>query len=61
MVGTFLFRPDLFLCMSYENVSFRPVSVKKVFTEMKDTAELMIDLSYSAVFSEDGVLANEEM
>ena len=45
--------------MSYENVSFRPVSVKEVFTEMKDTAELMIDLSYSAVFSDDGVLADE--
>ncbi|PSP72187.1 potassium channel protein [Halobacteriales archaeon QS_3_64_16] len=36
-------------------VSYEPVSVKGVLAEMKDTAELLIDLSYSAVLlgSED--------
>ncbi|WIV68627.1 potassium channel family protein [Natrialbaceae archaeon AArc-T1-2] len=36
-------------------VEYRPVSVKEVLSEMKDTAELLIDLSYSAVLfgSED--------
>jgi uncharacterized protein with PhoU and TrkA domain len=31
------------------SVSYEPVSVKAVVAEMKDTAELLIDLSYSAV------------
>ena len=31
------------------SVEYRPVSVKAVLAEMKDTAELLIDLSYSAV------------
>ncbi len=30
-------------------VEYEPVSVKQVLAEMKDTAELLIDLSYSAV------------
>lgn len=37
-------------------VEYRPVSVKEVLSEMKDTAELLIDLSYSAVlFGSDDV------
>jgi uncharacterized protein with PhoU and TrkA domain len=35
--------------MSGEKVAYEPVSVKAVLAEMKDTAELLIDLSYSAV------------
>jgi uncharacterized protein with PhoU and TrkA domain len=31
------------------SVEYEPVSVKEVLAEMKDTAELLIDLSYSAV------------
>lgn len=38
------------------DVEYRPVSVKEVLAEMKDTAELLIDLSYSAVlFGSEGV------
>jgi len=37
-------------------VAYEPVSVKQVLAEMKDTAELLIDLSYSAVLlGSDGV------
>ncbi|MDS0220064.1 potassium channel protein [Haloarcula sp. S1AR25-5A] len=32
-----------------QTVEYEPVSVKQVLAEMKDTAELLIDLSYSAV------------
>jgi uncharacterized protein with PhoU and TrkA domain len=35
--------------MADEQVAYEPVSVKAVLAEMKDTAELLIDLSYSAV------------
>jgi uncharacterized protein with PhoU and TrkA domain len=35
--------------MPAEDVEYEPVSVKAVLAEMKDTAELLIDLSYSAV------------
>jgi len=35
--------------MAADEVSYEPVSVKEVLAEMKDTAELLIDLSYSAV------------
>lgn len=45
--------------MVFESLSFKPVSVKKLFTDMKDTAELMVDLSYSAVFYDDEELAEE--
>ena len=30
-------------------IEYEPVNVKDVLVEMKDTAELLIDLSYSAV------------
>lgn len=35
--------------MSGDEVAYEPISVKAVLAEMKDTAELLIDLSYSAV------------
>jgi uncharacterized protein with PhoU and TrkA domain len=35
--------------MTVDDVEYEPVSVKAVLAEMKDTAELLIDLSYSAV------------
>ncbi|WP_439027704.1 potassium channel family protein [Haloarchaeobius sp. DT45] len=35
--------------MDAGDVEYEPVSVKEVLAEMKDTAELMIDLSFSAV------------
>jgi len=40
-------------------VEYEPVSVKDVLVEMKDTAELLIDLSYSAVLHRNGDLAEE--
>ena len=40
-------------------VSYEPVSVKAVLAEMKDTAELLIDLSYSAVLHGSDEVAAE--
>ncbi|SHG50457.1 potassium channel family protein [Halobaculum gomorrense] len=40
-------------------VEYEPVSVKAVLAEMKDTAELLIDLSYSAVLHGSPDLAKE--
>src|SRR6056297_3060816 len=40
-------------------VEYEPVSVKAVLAEMKDTAELLIDLSYSAVLHGSTELAAE--
>ena len=40
-------------------VAYEPVSVKDVLSEMKDTAELLIDLSYSAVLSGSDEVAQE--
>jgi uncharacterized protein with PhoU and TrkA domain len=42
-----------------ERVGYEPVSVKAVLAEMKDTAELLIDLSYSAVLLGNDDLAAE--
>ncbi|THE66094.1 potassium channel protein [Salinadaptatus halalkaliphilus] len=41
------------------SVAYEPVSVKDVLVEMKDTAELLIDLSYSAVLHRNEDLARE--
>ncbi|WP_255169022.1 potassium channel family protein [Natrononativus amylolyticus] len=41
------------------DVEYRPVSVKEVLAEMKDTAELLIDLSYSAVLFGSTEVAEE--
>ncbi len=40
-------------------VEYEPVSVKAVLSEMKDTAELLIDLSYSAVLLGSDDIAEE--
>ncbi|EMA66044.1 TrkA-C domain-containing protein [Halorubrum aidingense JCM 13560] len=40
-------------------IEYEPVSVKDVLVEMKDTAELLIDLSYSAVLHRNEELAAE--
>ncbi len=45
--------------MDPEDVEYEPVSVKEVLSEMKDTAELLIDLSYSAVLHESDDIAAE--
>jgi uncharacterized protein with PhoU and TrkA domain len=41
------------------DVEYEPVSVKAVLAEMKDTAELLIDLSYSAVLLGSDEIAHE--
>ncbi|KTG29684.1 potassium channel family protein [Haloferax profundi] len=45
--------------MNPEDVEYEPVSVKAVLAEMKDTAELLIDLSYSSVLHGNDELAAE--
>ncbi|MEM4781627.1 MAG: TrkA C-terminal domain-containing protein [Halalkalicoccus sp.] len=40
-------------------VEYEPVSVKDLLVEMKDTSELLIDLSYSAVLLNDETVAEE--
>ncbi|WP_313691514.1 potassium channel family protein [Halorarum halobium] len=42
-----------------DRVAYEPTSVKAVLAEMKDTAELLIDLSYSAVLHGSADLAGE--
>jgi len=42
-----------------DGVGYEPVSVKAVLAEMKDTAELLIDLSYSAVLLDSEEVAAE--
>ncbi len=42
-----------------DRAAYEPVSVTEVLAEMKDTAELLIDLSYSAVLSGDEEIAEE--
>jgi uncharacterized protein with PhoU and TrkA domain len=41
------------------DVGYEPVSVKEILAEMKDTAELLIDLSYSAVLLGSDEIAEE--
>ena len=45
--------------MNPEDVEYEPVSVKEVLAEMKDTAELLIDLSFSAVLNGSDDIARE--
>lgn len=40
-------------------IEYEPVSAKETLSEMRDTAELLIDLSYSSVLFEDRALAEE--
>ncbi|MWV64025.1 potassium channel protein [Halorubrum sp. JWXQ-INN 858] len=42
-----------------EPVKYEPASVKDLLVEMKDTAELLIDLSYSAVLHGSSTVAHE--
>jgi uncharacterized protein with PhoU and TrkA domain len=44
---------------SSATVEYEPVSVKDLLVEMKDTSELLIDLSYSAVLLNSEAIANE--
>jgi uncharacterized protein with PhoU and TrkA domain len=44
--------------MAYD-VEYEPVSVKRMLAEMKDTAEFLIDLSYSAVLLDSDEVATE--
>jgi uncharacterized protein with PhoU and TrkA domain len=41
-----------------EGPSYEPVSVKEVLVEMKDTAELLVDLSFSSVLFDSEALAD---
>jgi len=45
--------------MTGNEVEYEPVSVKELLAEMKDTAELLIDLSYSAVLLGSDDVAQE--
>ena len=45
--------------MAPGDATYEPVSVKEVLAEMKDTAELLIDLSYSAVLNGSDEIARE--
>jgi len=45
--------------MPTEDVIYEPVSVKVTLAEMKDTAELLIDLAYSAVLLDSAEVAEE--
>lgn len=45
--------------MPGDEVTYEPVSVKELLAEMKDTAELLIDLSYSAVLLGSDDVAEE--
>jgi len=40
-------------------IKYEPTNVKDVLVEMKDTAELLIDLAYSAVLHRNKDLATE--
>ncbi|MCD6242444.1 potassium channel protein [Candidatus Bathyarchaeota archaeon] len=43
----------------FEKIEYKPVSVRELLTEMKDTSELMIDLAYSAALFHSKELAEE--
>ncbi|MGM0606686.1 MAG: potassium channel family protein, partial [Halobacteriota archaeon] len=45
--------------LTTEPVEYEPVSVKELLVEMKDTSELLIDLSYSAVLHQSTDIAHE--
>jgi uncharacterized protein with PhoU and TrkA domain len=45
--------------MAADEVRYEPASVKELLAEMKDTAELLIDLSYSAVLLGSNEVARE--
>jgi uncharacterized protein with PhoU and TrkA domain len=43
----------------FEKIKYKPVPVRELLTEMKDTSELMIDLAYSAALFNSHPLAEE--
>jgi uncharacterized protein with PhoU and TrkA domain len=43
----------------YEEIEYEATSVRKLLTRMKDVAELIVDLAYSAVIFEDEEIAEE--
>jgi len=44
-----------------DRVRYEPVGVTRLLAEMKDTAELLVDLAYSAVLSGDSEVAEEAL
>jgi uncharacterized protein with PhoU and TrkA domain len=42
-----------------EKIEYKPISVRELFLEMKNTSELMIDLAYSAALFNDKELAED--
>lgn len=45
--------------ISISDIEYEPISVKDLLVQMKNTAELMIDLSYTSVLYQNEELANE--
>jgi uncharacterized protein with PhoU and TrkA domain len=43
----------------FEEIEYKPTSVKSLLTEMKDTSELIVDLAYSAVIFDCDDMAKE--
>lgn len=43
----------------FEEIEYKPTSVKELLTEMKDTSELIVDLAYSAVKFDSEDMAQE--
>ncbi len=43
----------------FEEIEYEPTTIKELLSEMKDTSELMIDLSYSAILFNDREIAEE--
>lgn len=42
-----------------EEIGYEPTSVREILTEMKDVAELIVDLAYSAIIFDDEEIAEE--
>ncbi|MCK4818456.1 potassium transporter TrkA, partial [bacterium] len=43
----------------FEEIEYKPTSVKELLTEMKDTSELIVDLAYSALKFDSEDMAQE--
>jgi uncharacterized protein with PhoU and TrkA domain len=43
----------------FEEIEYEPQSVRQILTRMKDVAELIVDLAYSAVIFDDDEIAEE--
>jgi uncharacterized protein with PhoU and TrkA domain len=44
---------------SEEKISYKPIPVRELLVELKDTSELMLDLAYSSILFDDKELAEE--